>query len=297
MRNITYLIISCFLFSCSPVKNIQFVMTDKYLFENNNYSIIGGKDISSTDSLSHSVVGIYDTKTRFICTGSIIDQNIILTAAHCIESLPEKLIIIFGLDFSVFDLNQKNFLRTAQKVKIHPKFSGDPKTDLDWNDIALIQFSGGLPDGFKPIEFLEKNVQLNQGMSVQMAGFGANQVELEDVQYQKGRQFQKDLDAGEIICYDKTYSHCFIVHFLGTDRLRSTEAAIEGFTDKEIRLNEAKGHGTCVGDSGGPLLFKTENQYKLIGITSRGSQFCDGPAVYTNALEYLDWIKQTISEM
>lgn len=259
--------------------------------------IIGGTDVTQTSPVSHFVVGIYDKKTRFICTGSLIQKNLVLTAAHCIESAASNLMIVFGLDFSAYDKNDLSLLRNANAVKVHPGYKKENSSDLDWNDLALIRFSGELPNDYSPISLLEDSSQLKKGSPVQMAGFGASRVEFEKITVKKDKKFKQDLEAGNIICYDKNATQCYSIRFLGSDRLRSTQAEIEGFTEKEFRLNEAHGQGTCAGDSGGPLIYLHENKLSLIGITSRGSQFCDGPAIYTNALEYIDWIEQSTAEL
>ncbi|MBC7420590.1 MAG: trypsin-like serine protease [Bdellovibrio sp.] len=287
MNKLIIIFISIVLFSCFPGTNSQL-----RLKLDHDHSIIGGTEVSSESPISRFTVGLYDKKTHFICTGSLIRENLIVTAAHCIESDAKNIVIIFGLDFSAYDSNNLKSLRTATSVQVHPDFKKEPTSDLDWNDIALVQFSGGLPDGFSPVKILKDSNLLQAGTSVQMAGYGASGAQLEEVTLKKGKKFQQALDAGEIVCYDKSLSHCYEITFSGTDRLRSTEAKIEGFTEKEIRMNESRGHGTCVGDSGGPLIYQHEGIAYLIGLTSRGSQFCDGPAIYTNALEYIEWINR-----
>lgn len=259
--------------------------------------IIGGTNVTSASPISHFVVGIYDKKTHFICTGSLIRKNLVLTAAHCIESAASNLVIIFGLDFTAYDTNDLNQLRIGNATKVHPDYKKENPSDLDWNDLALIRFSGDLPEGYAPISLLEDSSQLKQGSTVQMAGFGASGVEFDEITIKKDKKFKQELEAGNIVCYDKNSTQCYSIHFLGSDQLRATQAEIEGFTEKEFRLNEGHGHGTCVGDSGGPLIYQSENKINLIGITSRGSPFCDGPAIYTNALEYSEWLEQAAIEL
>jgi V8-like Glu-specific endopeptidase len=292
----TYLILLTALFfvSCSTEKNSQQSTTTNTRHSN---PIIGGVDVTANSPFGRFVVGIYDKKTRSICTGSVIRENLILTAAHCIESDASNIKIVFGLDFSAYDSNDLKVLRTASNVEIHPDYKNKKSSDLDWSDLALIQFSGGLPQGYMPAQIITDSSLLKQGTTVQMAGFGATGVELEEVTAKNNKKFNQDLATGEIFCYDKKRTQCYRVTFLGTDRLRSTEAVIEGFTEKEIRMNESHGHGTCVGDSGGPLIYQSENEMYIIGITSRGSQFCDGPAIYTNTFIYLDWIERIANNL
>lgn len=253
--------------------------------------IIGGADVSRKDSVASFTVGIFDQENNFICTGSLIKENVVLTAGHCIETTASNLLVVFDLNFEAVDKKNMNVLRKVTSVRVHPEYIDDDAVTMGWNDIAVIEFEGALPEGYKPIEFLKSRSLIARGTTVQVAGFGAREVEEEEVT-KRDRKFRKDLDSGEVVCHDEKLTYCFRLNFMGSEILRTTSVQIEGFTEKELRLNESKGHGTCVGDSGGPLLFQSEGTYFLVAVTSRGSLFCDGPAVYTNALEYLDWINE-----
>lgn len=256
--------------------------------------VIGGTDVQKTEAIASFTVGLFDQKNNFICTGSLISENKVLTAAHCIETTAANLFVVFDLNFKALDSKNMNVLRSAKSVRVHPGYN-DKQDDsdasvLDTNDIAVIEFEGSLPEGYKPIEFLKDHSLLKRGTPVQVAGFGANKVEEEEVT-KRDRNFKKDFANGDVICTDEKFSYCFRLDFLGSETLRTASVEIQGFSEKEIRLNETKGYGTCVGDSGGPLLLKSESGFSLVGVTSRGSIACDGPAIYTNALEYLDWIQ------
>lgn len=294
MNKLTVVIGILFLTACSSEKSKK---TALQLQPASSNKIIGGSPVMATNPIKPFVVGLYDRKTRFVCTGSLIRKNLVLTAAHCIESSASHFLVIFGSNFSSLDNNDSKFLRQATQVKVHPDFKGNDSTDLDWNDLALLQFSGEAPEGYFPISFLSESALLKPGTSVQMAGFGASGVELEEVN-NRDRKFDRDVANGDVVCSDPYQSACFRVEFLGSDELRSTETQIEGFTEKEIRISQSKGKGTCIGDSGGPLLYQAQDHtLSLIGVTSRGSPLCDGPTAYTNALEYLNWIEQTASTM
>lgn len=283
-----------FLFSCSSEKNISSAVP----LTNTAPAIIGGAEISADNVISHFVVGLYDTKTHFMCTGSLIRKDLVLTAGHCIESAASNIVVVFALDFTAFDNNDTQVLRTASSVRVHPGYKENNPADLDWDDIALVHFSGTLPEGYAPISFLKDSSVLKRGQTLSLAGYGATGVELEEVKAKKDKKFKQALDAGEVFCNDDEMKDCYRINFLGTDRLRSTETQIEGFTKKEIHTNESRGHGTCVGDSGGPIFLQAEDKsIQLVGLTSRGAEFCDGPAVYTNALEYIDWINQVADEL
>lgn len=261
-------------------------------------SVIGGAEVAKADAIARFTVGIYDQKNNFICTGSLISENKVLTAAHCIEAVATQVFIVFDLNFKAVDSKNMNVLRQAKALYVHPGYNDkqddSDATTMDTNDIAVIEFEGSLPEGYKPIEFLKDQKILKRGTEVHVAGFGANEVTEEEVT-KRDRQFRKELANGDVYCSDEKLTYCFRIDFLGSETLRTGAVQIQGFSEKEIRLSEAKGQGTCVGDSGGPLFYISENDYLLVGVTSRGSVTCDGPAIYTNALEYLDWIQNPSS--
>ena len=66
----------------------------------------------------------------------------------------------------------------------------------------------------------------------------------------------------------------------------------------QICAGGVAGEDTCTGDSGGPLVKKgpTGPPYQQVGIVSFGLANCgtNAPAVYTNVVEYRDWILRTI---
>lgn len=62
-----------------------------------------------------------------------------------------------------------------------------------------------------------------------------------------------------------------------------------------------KGKDSCSGDSGGPLLYVSQNgkkqRYMQQGIVSYGSQDCaigGYPTIYTKVSYYIDWILDNI---
>jgi secreted trypsin-like serine protease len=122
-----------------------------------------------------------------------------------------------------------------------------------------------------------------------MAGYGVTKVTAVPVEARKVKDLKKKIDEGDVVC-DDSRENCMEIEMTGDGELQQTAANIAYVIRSEIRVDESKGHGTCSGDSGGPIYLEQNGQYYLIGVTSRGSGMCDKVGIYTNALYYKDWI-------
>ncbi|RVE43677.1 hypothetical protein evm_011676 [Chilo suppressalis] len=63
-------------------------------------------------------------------------------------------------------------------------------------------------------------------------------------------------------------------------------------TDEQICAGGEKDKNTCLGDTGGTLMYRGLNSYVAVGIMSFGSTCYndDIPSVYTNVYKYVDWM-------
>ena len=227
-----------------------------------------------------------------------------MTAAHCIEGKATNLRIVFSnelmntVNAREVDI-QQNFVRHGVAQIIHPEYSDaiNEKKDVDWHDIALIKFSGTVPEGYKPATFLTDEASLVKGALVTLAGYGVTQVTTDEIDVKKHKNIDSEIESGDIVCDDEiAKTHCYAISFDGDDELYETKAPLEGTSDLEVRLDESE-HGTCVGDSGGPAYIEKDGAYYLFGITSRGSLACDGSGVYTNAVKFKSWIEDSTKKL
>jgi secreted trypsin-like serine protease len=265
--------------------------------------IMGGTEVPEGAPIASSIVAIFDKKENAVCTGSIIAENFIVTAAHCANEA-QYLKVVFGNDIDLYmSAHEQDILemhvRQVTAVVTHPDYDEEENSrkNTDHNDIAVMRFSGKLPEGYKPAVILADSSYLKIGSMAKLAGFGVDDIELKPVNMKNVKDAKKKLDEGEIYCEDEQEKHCFEVEATGEGILRQAEAPIALKGISEVLLNETKGQGTCMGDSGGPAYLQDGSNYFLFGVTSRGSQLCDGNGIYTNVVYFTNWIKQTIASL
>jgi len=282
--------------ACSPVKKTLTAYTGD--------EIIGGTQSAEGSQMAVSTVAIYNTVGKYMCTGSLLPENFVLTAAHCVEGNLSDMVLIFNTDMD-YVLNarepdvQQAMLRRVSAAKVHKDYIYDSEKAPEFNasDIALLRFKGTVPEGYAPAKMLKNPALIKRGATVKVAGFGVRKVESWEVDVRKFTrpQLEKAVEDGEIFC-DDDFKTCMGVEMDDTGLLYEAETNIKALLETEFMLNETK-VATCSGDSGGPAYLKVGNDYFLAGITSRGSLLCNKEGVYTDILYFKDWIMTTAKEM
>lgn len=227
--------------------------------------IIGGITIPKENILAKSVVAVYDPFTKSLCTGSLLRNNLVLTAAHCIPKEASQLFIIFTADIPNAKTAADLEIRRVDKAEASTYWEKSEGLGKDQGDIALIHYVGETPTGFKPATMLTNSKLLVKDAPVILTGYG--------------------ISDG--------------VQKVGSGVLRATYVSIAdpAYGTSEITLDQRSGRGACHGDSGGPAYVynKTNNTYHLWGITSRGldddDDDCSKLVIYTNISAHSAWIK------
>lgn len=302
MKTPKFILIVLLLASCSPKLSSDGTKSSLEGRKVVQSSIMNGKNVTNNDPIASSVVGVYNSKINSICSGSLIAQNIVLTAAHCIPNNTQDIKIVFSVDIDeTINIREQDilheFVLPAVEFRIGPNWNPKNETvEVDTGDIALIKFKGNIPAGYKPATFLIDSSDLKIGQNVTLAGYGVNSVDMEEINPKKYPKLDQAIEDGDVFCNGKTkgnYGVCYEISRNGDGLLRFTTAPISFIHETEIRLNE-KSSGTCNGDSGGPAYLLKDGTYFLFGITSRGSDLCNEVGIYTNALFYKNWIEETI---
>lgn len=284
LTKITIAALASLLASCGPTSNPQTTLE-------NSSGIRLGQEAQPNDEIAIGTVGIrgfrQDGMSSF-CSGSLLPNNLVVTAAHCVDASME-LYIIFSPDSGANPNDLKNAARFVDGTEVHPGFKGVSKIEArsksaptPGNDIALLHYEGSTPSNYKPVQLLRDYRLLKPGVMITIAGYGIHE------------------DAGAIAAAKdpKTAGDTSWMNSSGIGKLRSTEVALVGsLTSSEVVLDQSKGTGTCQGDSGGPAYLRVNNQLFMFGVLSRGSARapgspCTQDSVYTEVGAYRKFLSQ-----
>lgn len=251
-----------------------------YNVDNNCFKngIVGGEKVDQSNPRKKHVALIWITtdKGLSICTGSLLSRKTILTAAHCVEGQVSAIQVFFHNSVLCSEGMNKELFYTVnpEKIIIHPQWksneqirNGRAKENANF-DLALINLDVNAPAIYEPIDLANREEILSSTTYYQI-GYG------------KTKTIEKKLpELREVARNKQELSYFESSHFIVVD--------------------QKNGKGGCLGDSGGPLLIKSKNKFKIAGIAAFLSSFSNDKTIcenselfYGNATDYSEWIKSS----
>ncbi|XP_021963648.1 trypsin-2 [Folsomia candida] len=213
-------------------------------------------------------VAITDNGRQF-CGGSLIKEDYVLTAAHCVQQLRNAggvRVLIGGHNIGVTEAGRES--RSVSKILYHRSFAMQHLQ----NDVALLQLSTPVKYTTYIQPICLNSEELTYKEKVDLAGWG------------------KTGNYGSPSKTLKTVNMPLISPEACKRTYQGTNAPPMGpgmiCAGSQAPLKDA-----CNGDSGGPLtLKKGEDKATQVGVVSWGIGCGEKPGVYTKVSHYLPWI-------
>ncbi|XP_063912156.1 venom protease-like [Zophobas morio] len=244
--------------------------------------VVGGEPAGRKEFPHMAILGYQtgdpDEGPWWVCGGSLISEQYILTAAQCMfggnPDAPN--FVLLGVT-NLNDTNHRQEIKIVSKV-VHPEY----KTSSHYHDIALVKLE-------KPVEInsyarpacLQTKFEIPAIKTI-ATGWGTTGVGGEPSE----NLLKVTLDIVDYQICKNTY--------------KTTRNLKNGIIDDtQICTGGDDGQDTCQGDAGGPLQIHQNNDliqriYHIVGVTSFGIGCGSRPAVNTRVSYYIKWIEDTV---
>ncbi len=243
--------------------------------ESSSNEVRGGTDAAAEPWLVSMQVLFKDGTWRHHCAGTLIDEEWMLTAAHCVKEFGG----LFGIPLTslrgcvgVQNLNQCTSANTIRfsEIKRHYLYAGGTSPA---HDIALMKLSA--PTTAPTTALATKDRDPDAGDNAQLRGWGAtNQASVSSVLQRLDYPIVSNQQCAE--------------------KWRPLQV-IQG---SQLCASATSVQGSCRGDSGGPLHFGgVQVGVVSFGATDANTGACNGaiPDVYTRVSAFRPWIDDCLS--
>lgn len=248
----------------------------------NETKIIGGhestENYSFVSSLQYERDGNPDSHR---CSGSLVDSDWVILAAHCVTEKGENGDPYKVMDPKLFHLRVGSLDRTsggsvanAKAIKVHPDYKWLEDSTGDGHDMALVQLDKNVSQ--KPVAMADALPKADT--KVREMGWGYTKASDSDPS-----QLPKKLHELDSKVLDPKTPTCVS---------EGEDGDAWGIREGDFCVDNPGGDsGTCGGDSGGPAVAKVSDRWQLLGLNSRALGDCAVTKdIFTGIGSHSDWI-------
>ncbi|WGL59711.1 trypsin-like serine protease [Pigmentibacter sp. JX0631] len=272
--------------------------------------IVGGNPATDSSIITGSntvalILNESNSSTKkIICSGTIVQSNLILTAGHCFDDVNQNStspgIVVFADSFVNYTASQSLRISCWQRPTNYRPCSSDNSYNCILNDIAWVKFNGSLLPNYNIVQVLKDPLSISNTETKWMAGFG-NQ-----------NDSGSNNSLKNVVASIPTISNPDSPPSGAIQQFNSYTFA-NAYQSYLTVIGPNVGKGTCEGDSGGPVYVLRNNNYVLAAITQGSNNLLsphplnssppyqfdtnnyatcqDGYGVYTTIGNYVNWIQ------
>uniref|UniRef100_A0A182J785 Uncharacterized protein n=1 Tax=Anopheles atroparvus TaxID=41427 RepID=A0A182J785_ANOAO len=212
-----------------------------------------------------------------LCGGSVITNNFILTAAHCVTDDFKNILnggtaILGAINREVYEATQQRISYARANIRVHPSY--DVNNIL--NDIATVRLNAPIVYG----SYVKAIALPARSDSRTFGGFEGT-----------ASGFGRTSDTSSTVSSVLRYTRNPVMTNAQCNNFWSPTQVMA----QHVCFDPTGGRATCNGDSGGPLAVQDAGRSLLVGITSFGAAIgCAAgyPSVFVRVSYYRDWIQQ-----
>ena len=195
---------------------------------------------SADTNPDHDGVVLILASNMYLCTGTLITDRVILTAAHCLPSnAPENYQVFFGPS-----MDNPSAMREVSAILEHPDYDSNTFE----NDLGLVRMSNPAPAGVQPLPYLTADMALSAadvGIPLELVGYGQTETGTTGTKLHVNNSIDFVCASADTCTYHPPL----------------------WATAQSICYTQQPG-GTCSGDSGGPGFVQIGGQDYVAGVTS-----------------------------